>query len=210
MIYIFKIRKLQSCRVPGGSDCRQSSTSLLGGGLSAVTSELHCRQSSTSLSGGGGLTAVTSEVHCRQSSTSLFWGGGGFQCCHFRSSLQTKFNFTLVGGSNAVTTDQVQLHILGGGLTAVQNTEISVPLSHSVRSWPLVLQKNLLAKCVAFDIQGTWRLCIPFLLIGNKVACDVVSLYYYSLLATNISICRQQRLAFRIASLFHRASRLIC
>ena len=48
-IYIFQIRKLQSCRVPGGP--------------AAVTSELHCGQSSTSLLGVGGLTAVTTKYN---------------------------------------------------------------------------------------------------------------------------------------------------
>ena len=200
-IYIFKIRKLQSCRVPGGSDCSHFRTSLQpkfnftfgGGGLTAVTSELHCSQSSTSLLGGptavssesselhcsqsstlllgggptavtselhcsqsstslwGGLTAVTSELHCSQSSTSLLGGGGptavtselhcsqtstsllgGSDCSHFRTSLQPNFNFTW-GGPTAVTSElycrQTSTSLPGG----VQNTEISVPLSHSVR-----------------------------------------------------------------------------
>ena len=109
VIYIFKIRKLQSCRVLGTLGYPSSRVP------TAVTSELHCSQSSTSLWGWGGLTAVTSEPHCRQSSTSL---GGGSNCSHFRTSLQIKFNFTLGGGFQLqslqnFTADKLQLHFGG-------------------------------------------------------------------------------------------------
>ena len=105
VIYIFKIQKLQFCRVRGGS--------------TAVTAKLnctHCRSTSLQpnfnswVGGGGGSTAVTAKlncIHCR--STSL---QPGFDCSHCKVELHSlQINFT-----------SVQLQLLGGwvggGLTA--------------------------------------------------------------------------------------------
>ena len=117
-IYIFKIRKLQFCRVLGGGfDCTHCKVELHslqinftsaqlqllggGGGSTALTADqLHFSQTSTP--GWGGLTSVTAKLnctHCR--STSLqpnfnSWVGGvGFDCSHCKVELHSlQINFT--------------------------------------------------------------------------------------------------------------------
>ena len=102
-----EVCRQSSTSLLGGSNCSHFRTSLqtkfnfTSGGVS------NCSHFRTSLQTkfnftSGGPTAVTSELHCRQSSTSLL---GGSNCSHFRTSLQTKFNFTSGGGPTAVTSE---------------------------------------------------------------------------------------------------------
>ena len=90
-ICIFKIRKLQFCRVWGGSDCSHCrSTSLQakfnssswGGDPTAVTADqLHCRPSSTPHPGGGPTAVTAGQVQ-------LLILGGGFNCSHCKVQLK--------------------------------------------------------------------------------------------------------------------------
>ena len=85
---------MQSCRVPGGSYCSHFRTSL------------QLKFNFTSV--GGGLTAISSKLHCSSSSTSL---QGGSDCSHFKTSLQLKFNFTSVGGGSDCSHFRTSLHL---------------------------------------------------------------------------------------------------
>ena len=109
------------------------------GGLTVVTSELHCSQSSTSLWRGSDCnhfrTSLQSKFNCNLGGVQLqslqnftavkvqLHFGGGFNYSHFRTSLQPKFNFTLGGGLTAVTSElhcrQTSTSLWRGGLTAV-------------------------------------------------------------------------------------------
>ena len=192
-IYIFKIRKLQSCRVPGGSDCSHFRTSLQpkfnftfgGGGLTAVTSELHCSQSSTSLLGGsncslfrifrtslqpkfnfafgGGPTAVTSELHCSQSSTSL-WGGLTAVTSELHCSQSSTSEETFGGGGGGSKCShfrtslqsKLQLHFWGG-LTAVTSELHCSQTSTSLGGVQLQSLQNFTADKLQLHFQGVSR-----------------------------------------------------
>ena len=125
-IYIFKIRMLQFCRVPGGFNCSHCKVELHSLQINFTSAQLQ-------LLVGGGLTAVTAKLnytHCR--STSLqpnfnSWLGGGFDCSDCKVELHSlQINFTsaqlqlLIWGGFDCSHCKVELHSLQINFTPAQ------------------------------------------------------------------------------------------
>ena len=104
-IYIFKIRKLQTCRVRGRSDCSHCRSTSLQPKLNfwfwRGSDCSHCRLTSLQAKlnlipgGGGGPTAVTADqLHCSRSWTSD--SGGGSLCPPNHSVLSTGWPLVII------------------------------------------------------------------------------------------------------------------